>query len=70
MYLHLSIVTTQGDFSESLNNAILLDMDNGSQISLMGDNASNIQLSFANTNGFTTPMISLPMTGAPSMPMG
>lgn len=51
-YLHLSIVTTQGDFSESLNNPISLDMDNGSQVSIIGDNASNIQLTFPNTNGF------------------
>src|ERR1700722_19506374 len=41
-YLHLSIVTTAGDLSETFTAPFSLDMMYGSQVSIIGDNAANI----------------------------
>src|SRR3984957_6448415 len=41
-YLHLSIVTTNPDHAESFSAPLNLDMDNGGQVSLMGDNFKKI----------------------------
>lgn len=52
-YLHLNIVTTNGNFNETFASAFSLDHQSGSQVSIIGDNESNIDLSFPNSNGFT-----------------
>ncbi len=50
-YLHLSIVTSNGQLKESFDAPLNLDMDTGSQVSIIGDNAANIQLTFETSNG-------------------
>ncbi len=52
-YLHLSIVTTGGAHTETFSAPLSLDHNSGSQVSIIGDNASNVTLSFPNTNGLT-----------------
>jgi hypothetical protein len=52
-YLHLNIVTTGGVFNQSFTAPFSLDHASGSQISIIGDNASNINLDFTTSNGFT-----------------
>jgi hypothetical protein len=51
----LAISTAGGNFSETFSSAFSLDHPFGGSISIIGDNASNITLSFtgASTNGFT-----------------
>ncbi len=51
-YLHLSIVTTGGSFGESFSAPLSLDMDTGSQVSIIGDSGA-ISLNFPNTSGLT-----------------
>lgn len=51
-YLHLSIVTTQGNFNESFDTAFSLDHSFGALISLIGDDEDNITLNFPSSNGF------------------
>ncbi len=48
VYLHLNIVTTYGLFTESFSQPLILDHNSGSRISIIGDNASNISLTFPN----------------------
>src|ERR1700722_15542065 len=52
-YLHLSIVTTNGLLIESFSAPLNLDMVNGSQVSIIGDTITNVQLSFQNSDGLT-----------------
>ncbi len=52
-YLHLSIATTNGNLNETFSAPLNLDMDNGAQVSIIGDNEANISLTFSATNGFT-----------------
>ncbi len=52
-YLHLSIVTSGGSLSESFSAPLNLDMVNGSQVSMIGDNFSDIQLAFPSSSGLT-----------------
>jgi hypothetical protein len=51
-YLHISIVTTYGDFSESFTAPFSLDHGSGALISIIGDTAANISLSFPDGNAF------------------
>jgi hypothetical protein len=53
VYLHLSIVTTKGDFTENFTSAFSLDHGSAAGISIIGDQTANINLNFPNTNGFT-----------------
>ncbi len=52
-YLHLNIVTTNGDFNETFPSAFSLDHQSGAQVSIIGDNENNIGFSFPNSNGLT-----------------
>lgn len=52
-YLHVSIVTTNGNFNESFSAPFNLDMDTGSQVSIIGDNTANISLGFGESAGLT-----------------
>lgn len=51
-YLHINIVTTAGDFSESFSTPFSLDHGSGALISIIGDHAGNISLSFPKGNAF------------------
>ena len=60
-YLHLSIVTSSGDFTENFTAPFSLDHGSGALISIIGDNRANILLdfyqepsngNFLGTNGF------------------
>ncbi len=52
-YLHLSILTTKGDLNESFSAPLNLDHASGSQISIIGDQSTSINLSFPSSNGLT-----------------
>lgn len=51
-YLHFSIVTSKGAFSESFANSFSLDHGSGADISIIGDNYDQISLKFSSSNGF------------------
>lgn len=51
-YLHLNIVTTYGTFNESFSAPFSLDHSSGALISLIGDTADAIVLTFPDINGF------------------
>jgi hypothetical protein len=53
VYLHLSIVTAHGGFNETFSAPFSLDHSSGARISILGDNASKINLSFPGSNCFT-----------------
>lgn len=52
-FLHLNIVTTGGNLNETFSAPLSLDHESGGQISIVGDNVNNIQLSFPNGNALT-----------------
>lgn len=52
-YLHLSIDTAQGDFTEAFSVPFSLDHPFGANISIIGDHENNIAISFYNSNGLT-----------------
>ncbi len=51
-YLHIDIVTTDGSFSESFKGPFSLDHGSGALISILGDDAGKISLSFPHGNAF------------------
>ena len=51
-YLHFSIVTTQGDFTEGFAAPFSLDHGSGALISILGDNENNISIKFTGSGGF------------------
>lgn len=53
VYLHLSIVTSKGDFTENFTSPFSLDHGSAAGISIIGDQMANINLNFQNANGFT-----------------
>ncbi len=53
VYLHLAIVTSKGDFSESFTSPFSLDHGAAAGISIIGDQVANINLAFSSSAGFT-----------------
>ncbi len=51
-YLHFDIVTTKGNFNENFITAFSLDHGSGADVSIIGDNLTNINLTFPNGDGF------------------
>jgi len=51
-YLHIYVSTAKGNHSETLAKQFSLDHPFGAQISVIGDNAGNIDFDFSQSNGF------------------
>lgn len=52
-YVHFDIVTSKGDFNETFTAPFSLDQGSGALMSIIGDNANNIVLTFTKASAFT-----------------